>query len=343
MTPITRPVSSLPPGIPFARYLKGLTFGPEFAAQYRDSPQVANAIEMRAKAAIAGLTSDAIPDLAQLGVYDLATAQLLGQHSAFEAARGKMRAVPFDIPVPRDLSTGSGGSWVAPGSPLPAISFMYDTVKLAPARLGSIFVVTDELLRHPQADGVLLQSALAAQGRAETTAFLDPSSTASGDAPASITNSGTSIPNTGTLAADLASMLAAIATEGSALCWLARPTTFAMIAASLGSASDLPRSLFGLPTIACPNAPIGQLVLADLAAIAYAVAPIDVERATSASIEMASDPTNAIAAGSPTAPTATELVSLYQANAVGFKVARFVNWRARDGAVAYLNLTGSPA
>jgi hypothetical protein len=34
---------------------------------------------------------------------------------------------------------------------------------------------------------------------------------------------------------------------------------------------------------------------------------------------------------------------LYQTDAIGLKTARFANWNARDGAVAYVNLLGSPA
>ena len=56
-------------------------------------------------------------------------------------------------------------------------------------------------------------------------------------------------------------------------------------------------------------------------------------------------PTNAISAGSPAAPVATEVISLYQTNSVGFKLSRFLNWAVtRDGAVAYMVLpAGSPA
>ena len=99
MTPmITRAVSVLPPGIPFVRFLRGLKFGPEYAQQFRDSPQVEAALHARVtKGAVGGLVSGDAPDLAQFGIYDPATAQLLSGQSAFEACRGKMRVLPFNV------------------------------------------------------------------------------------------------------------------------------------------------------------------------------------------------------------------------------------------------------
>jgi HK97 family phage major capsid protein len=340
----TRPVSSLAPGVPFARFVRGLRFGEAYAEGFKDSPHVGAAIAARSKAATAGLTADALPDLAQLGVYDLATAQMLGGTSAIEACASRMRRVPFDVPCPRELTTGSGGDWIVEGASMPSIAFAFDTIRLKPARLGSIVVLTDELLRHPHADAVILAAILGAQGRTETAAFLSPSSAATADHPGSITSTGTAIANTGHVAADLASMLAAIASTGSGLAWIASMPTFATIAAAIGSASDLPRSLLGLPTIVAANAPTALLTLADLASIAFASTPIDVERSTEATIEMLTNPTNAIAVGSPDAPVATQLVSLYQTDSTGFKVQRYANWIARSGAVAYLSIDpGSPA
>ena len=345
MTPITttRPVSSLQPGAALARYVKALRFGATFAEQYRDSPQVSNALDVRQRAAIAGLTADAVPDLAQLGVYDFQTAQMFGGVSALEACASRMRRVPFDVGVPRETTTGSGGGWIVDGAAMPVIAYAFDLVRLRPARVGSLFVASDELLRAPQADAVLLAAALGGQGRVESDKFLNPTATASGDQPGSITSTGTSIANTGDVAADLTSALAAITTPGAGLVWIARPTTFAAVAAAIGSASDLPRSLCGLSTIVAPYAPASLLVLADLAAIAFAASPLDVERSDVATVEMEQGP-QAIAAGSTAAPIATSQVSLYQSDATAFKTLRYVNWSARDGAVAYLSIdTGSPA
>jgi hypothetical protein len=343
---ITRPVSSLPPGVPFVRFLKGLKYGPEFAEQFRDSPQVAHALELRTKAAIGGMVSDDAPDLAQLGIYDPATALLLAGVSAFEAASSRMRRLPFNVSVPRETTAGTGGGWVLEGAALPVVSYGFDLLKFSPARLGSLFVASDELLRAPQAEAVLLAAALGAQGRAESAAFLDPTVAAVGNAPASITFGAPAITATASMSADLASMLAAITTSGRGLTWLARLTDLAAIGAALGAAApDLPRTLLGVPVIVTPNAPAGQVTLADLSEVAYAAAPLEADLSDQATIEMESAPTNAISAGSPAAPVPTNAISLYQTNSVGYKLSRFLNWAAvRDGAVAYMVMnTGSPA
>ena len=91
------------------------------------------------------------------------------------------------------------------------------------------------------------------------------------------------------------------------------------------------------------NAPRHQITLADLSEIAYAALPLDVSVSESATVEMESEPTNSVNAGSPPAPVPTELVSLFQTNSVGYKVSRIANWAAREGAVAYISKAGSPA
>ena len=344
---VTRVVSSLPPGTAFARYLKSLKYGVEFAQQFRDSPQVSAALGARlSKAAIAGQTLDDAPDLAAFGIYDRDVALLLSGVSAFEACRSRMRELPFDIKVPRQTDAGSGGGWVPEGGGVPVVSYGFDYLRFKPARVGSVYVCSDELLRAPLAELVVRDAALAAVGRTESTLFLDPTIAASGDAPASITFGAPAITATGSVSADLASMLAAVTTAGRGLCWIMRLRDLAYVGAALGAAApDLPRTLLGVPVILSPNSPAGLVVLADLSEVAYSATGLEADLSDVASIAMESTPTNAIAAGSPAAPTATTLVSLYQSNAVAYKLSRFLNWAVvRAGAVAYMTLdTGSPA
>jgi hypothetical protein len=62
-----------------------------------------------------------------------------------------------------------------------------------------------------------------------------------------------------------------------------------------------------------------------------------IDASREASLQMADDPTNTPAGGSPLAPTATTMVSLWQTNSIGLRAERFINWaRRRDEAVAYL-------
>ena len=344
MTPlITRPLVPLAPGLKLARYAKGLHYGADFASQqYPDSPEVAHAIQTKAAIGGQSLTSD--PDLAQLGIYDAATALLLAADSGFEAARSRMRELPFSVPVPRQTDGGSGGSWVDEGASLPAASWAYDTVRFKPVRCGSVVVFTEDVLRSPQAEGVIRNSILGAQGRTESRLFLDPSSGPIGAAPGAITFGATvTVPSAAT-------MLVNITTSGKGLAWIGRLPDLALFA-SIGSAGysltspDLPRSLLGIPAIIAPNSPAYQITLVDFSEIAYAASPLELDLSEQASVEMESAPTNAVLGGSPLAPIPTETVSLFQSNSTAFRCWRFLNWSVcRSGAVVYAILaSGSPA
>jgi hypothetical protein len=344
---ITRPVSSLPAGVPFARFLAGLRFGVGYAAQFfKDSPQVEHALELKQKAAVGGIVSGDSPDLQSVGVFDAATAQLLAGHSAIEAASSRMRRVPFLTKTPKQLDSGSGGNWADEGSSLPIVAYAFDYLKFSPVRLGSVFVASDELVRDRSAEAVLLATALAAQGRTESRLFLDPSLAAVGNAPASICFNALEITPTASMSADLALMVSAIQTSGRGLTWLLRLPDLAYITASLGAAAaDVPRSLLGIPCLICANAPAKQITLCDLQEVAFASGPLDAELSTEATLEMESEPTSSISAGSPAAPVATEVISLFQSNSAAYKLSRSLNWQVvRDGAVAFMVLpSGSPA
>lgn len=343
MTTLSRPVSALPPGAAFARFIKGLRYGADFArAQFQDSPQVAAALDIITTKD--GVGAMDMPDLERLGIYDAATAQLLAGQSAFEAARGRMWQVPFDTPTPRDSTVGVGGGWIDDNA-MPATSYAFAGVKLTPALAGSIAVFTDALLRVPGAETVIRNVVIGAHGRLETKLFLDPASTATDKHPASITAEAPSVTPTGNLAVDVADLLEHIETSGEGLVWFLRPADMARLALALGPAADVPRTLLGLPIILALNGPVGQIALADLANIAYAQSPPSVERSDVATIEMDDAPTSTAAAagGSPAGPVGTSLVSLFQTNSSAFKTSRRLNWSPRPGAVAWMNIGGSPS
>ena len=351
MNPVRIAITPLPPGASFARLLKSLPHGPEFAAaQFADTPVVAHAVTAlqtrTTKNLVPGMTSTNT-DLAALGIADPQFALLLGGQSAFEAARSRMREVPFDIPVPRESDSGTGGGWIEEGHAAPVIKGgLFDTVRFPPVRIGGLFALTEEVVRRKGTEVLVRDAALGTQGRIESFNFLSPSVAAAGRAPASITHGATEIAWTGDAASVLGLMLASISTAGRGLAWIGRPLDFALLAARWfgGNATGLPASLLGVPVIAAPNAPAGLVVLADLAEVAYAATTIEVDVSDEATIEMSDTPTNSIASGSPEAPVATTMVNLFQCNSVGYLIQRFANWSVvRDGAVAWTVVSGSPA
>ena len=296
-------------------------------------PRLRYALALRQKAAIGAIATEA-SSLVAAGLFDAATALLLQRQSAFEAARHAMHEVPFHVPTPRQLAGGTGGDWIAEGGAKIVIAEMFDNVRLAPHAIGNLVVLTDELLRHPHAEVVIRDMILGTAGRTETQKFLDPEVAATADHPASITNTGTAITATGDIAADLSSMLAAItAPSASGLTWIVSPLDLAMIAAAV-SAPDVPRTLLGLPIVLAPNAPAHLVTLAALGDIAYATRPLEIDLSSQASVEMDGEPVmSAGATGSPAGATGTVVISLFQVNAVAYRVVRWADWAVRDGAV----------
>src|SRR5436190_13564362 len=111
---ITRPLAATPASFALARYAKSLRFGRGFVDQnFPDQPHVGHAhdVLLTTKAAVPGLSSLSAPDLASLGIYGADTALLLAADSALEAARSRMRELPFAVPTPRESDSGTGGGW----------------------------------------------------------------------------------------------------------------------------------------------------------------------------------------------------------------------------------------
>ena len=343
---LTRPVQPLPPGAALARYAKALRWGADFAAQeFPDSPQVGAALELRQRAAVSAVSTGSAPDLISVGIWDPQTALLLQAVDAFEAARGKMREIPFTTATPREIGTGTVGNWVDETTAKMVLSYAFDSLTLGPSLIGGIVVLSDELLRDRRSDPLIRSLILGTLGRTTTQLFLDLTATSTTAHPGSITSTGTAITATGDVAADLASMLAAITTTGAGLAWMVAPADLAYIAAHI-NAPDVPKTLLGLPVILAPNAPSHQVTLADLSEIAYAAAPLAIELSRQGTVEMDDAPTMSTGGnGSPAGATGTVVVSMFQTNCVAFKLTRFVNWSVvRDGAVSYCVMNaGSPA
>lgn len=354
MQPPTR-ISANPPGLNLGLYALALSKArgelldaAQIAKEWTRAPLVAAALEAQAlcttKGAVPAMTTES--PLTSFQITAELPALLLGAGDAIDLALPRMRVVPPNFPVVREQDAGSASGWVADGLPFPAVKFAFDTVTLKLALLGAFMVLSEEIRRVQRAE-LLLRNVLVALGaRADTRAFLDPTSAGGSGAPASITN-GVSETAWTTAADTLDAMLAAISTPGTGLVWFISPKDLARLAALLGgSAPDLPRTLLGLPVLSVPYGPAGQITLADVSQVLFAGGDaFALDIATSATVEMATDPTNASATGSPPEPIATQVVSLYQSNSIGYRLSRAMQWEvARAGAVAWSTLpAGSPA
>jgi HK97 family phage major capsid protein len=351
-TPPTVVVSSLPQGTALSRFVLALAAhrgstvaAAAMAERWRDTPQVAATLGewYSTKAATAPGTSTDATWAAPLAPYGLSREALALERGVSIIGRlaPKMRKVPFHSRPPVESSAGMGGAWVAEGVATPIAKGSYTALNQEYYKAAIITILSRELLRFASVDAELVISTAMIDAVAAFLdgQFLDPTITQIPQTrPASITNTGTAITSTGStaaaIAADLGSMLAAISTAGGGLCWIARPTTAARIAAALGTAAaDMPRTLFSLPMILSKTSP-QQVTLVDANEIAFSDdGEVDVTTTDQAVVEMSDTPTSP-----PTA--ATVLQSLWELNLFGVRVVRALAYQpVRPGCVAYMVTT----
>ena len=347
---VTRPVSALPPGTAVAKFLGALVEGHgdvvtarRIAASMKSTPHVyATFDQLVTKAAVApGTTTDAAwaSALVSSGLATEALSVMRGM-SVVDTLAGRMRKVPFNVKVPREATAPLIGGWATEAAPLPATDLVFNALgPLARTKIGAITALTKELLvaGTPTTDQVVTRAVLGGLAAQLDLSFLDPTSGATAGRPAAITNGATAITSTGStaaaIAADLGSMLAAITTNGQALSWIMKPATAARVSAALGAASDVPRTLYGLPVTLSSNSP-QQITLVDLGAILLADdGEFETNLSESSSLQMTTTPMSP-------ADATTVYVSLYQANAVGIRAVRWINWlRGVSGSVVYMTVT----
>lgn len=256
-----------------------------------------------------------------------------------------LRRVPFNIRIHGQTSGGAAG-WVGEGKAKPLTNFGFDTVNLTWAKIASIAVLTEELVRfsNPAAD-VLVRDALAGTiiERMDLD-FIDPAKAAvTGVSPASITNGAPTHASTGDVESDIALAFSDFITANlnpNGAVWLMSATTALALTLrknALGQ-REYPEisltggTLSGLPIIISQyvgnrmilvNAP--DIYLADDGGVA-----IDMSR--EASLEMVNNPTQDSVAG-----TGTSLVSMFQTNSIAMRAERWINWqRRREAAVSVI-------
>jgi len=344
----TRPVSVLPTGTAFSRFVTALVAGRghrgdslALAQTWRGTPQVAAAFELMTKAATApGTTTDPswLGPLVQTGLASEALSVLRGL-SIVGALEGKVRRIPFQQKVPRDLASVALGAWIGESAPIPVGQLSFDQVgPLFPCKLGIIVAVTRDLvlLSVPSADAIVRGVLLGGLAAQLDRSFLDPTSGAVAGRPASITSGAIAVASTGStgtaITADLSTMVSSVTTNGAALVWIMKPTTFAHIATALGMPNMAP-TLYGLPVITSANSP-QQITLVDAQAILVADdGGFDVGVSEEAAVEMNTTPANPTTA-------ASVITSFYQQNLVGVKALRWINWlRGVDGSVVYMTVS----
>jgi HK97 family phage major capsid protein len=243
--------------------------------------------------------------------------------------------------------------WTAQGAPKPISRLTFsEMTSLAPRKCSIIVVLSDELVRATNGTAAMQRALVRHLTAALDRALLDPSFGTSTSSPTSVTANGTVVTPTGTsaiqIAADLESMAIAVAagSEFDSPVFILSPLTAAKLGAhrdTSGAAAfaDVRAvtggSLIGIPVIVSGGTKSADspsddnvILLNQSSLIIGDDNEVIVGATTQASLQM----DNAPGAG------AQSHVSLWQADMVGIRVERFLNWAtARAGAAASLVVT----
>ena len=351
----TNPVAK---GTAFTRYViaqcraKGnLMQAAEIAKQWSDTPEV----EQVLKAAVAAGTTTDATWAAPLVPYQQMSNELI-ELLRPETIVGKMtqlRNVPFNVRIPGQTQ-GSTVNWVGETKPKPVSALAFEDITLRFNKIAGIVVISDELARlsTPSAEAIIRGDLVAQIAQFTDDSFINPAYAAVTDVrPASVTNTATVVPASGTdadaLRADVravySTFIAANMSTAGAV-WVMTSTqamAIGMMMNPLGQ-PEFPGigatggTLLGLNVIVSETVPgdsngsiivllkQSEILLADEGGVT-----VDVSR--EASVQMNSTPDDP-------ATAATVLTSLWANNLLGIRAERMITWRKRrPQAVAYIS------
>ena len=224
---------------------------------------------------------------------------------------------PFQVALPYQTSGAASLKWVGENSPKPVSKYGYGTATLTPTKGAGIIVLSNELMKFaaPGADAYVQQSLVN-----DLTAFVDTTllsaAAATPESPAGIL-AGISV------SASIAATVAAFAaSRPRALA----PTWIVSAANKSSLVLDINGNLKNYPVVTSPNAG-PNLILLDPPALLVADDGVVLDTSDEALLQMDDAPTPAAAA--------TIVLSLWQANLVGLRVERIINWKLVPGAVQF--------
>lgn len=265
-----------------------------------------------------------------------------------------LNRIPFNVRITGQTS-GGNAYWVGEGAPKPLTGFDFNATELRWAKIATIAVLTEELIRFsdPSAERLVREGLAAAVIERMDIDFVDPAKAAvTNVSPASIFNGVAGIPSSGNdadaIRADVqalwAPFIAARNPPRNAVYLMDSTTALAvsLMQNPLGQ-SEFPGltmnggTFMGVPVIVSDYLVVdsdgGMVALVNASDIWLADdGGVTIDASREASLQMLDNPTNNSATG-----TATSLVSMFQTNSVAFRAERYVNWaRRRASAVAYL-------
>lgn len=256
-------------------------------------------------------------------------------------------SVPFRAPLPY-LTTGIVGDFYGDNTPIGVAAPTFGTnVNLDRTKIAKLIVTSEELLEFTEAEAILERDMRAGVIEAQDRRLVDPTSTATSDRPASITNGQSEIDASGAQSVGdidgvVNALLSVLTAAGSNLLdAVLITTTENAVALSLTRNTDgslaypgvtvRGGTLAGLPLLASSAVPEGLLVAVDGGEILLADGAVEIHSSRVAMVDQA-DPIEG-----------STRVSMFQSENIAFKVLKFINWKLRRDAVAYASSFAPPA
>ncbi|WP_186426491.1 hypothetical protein [Cupriavidus metallidurans] len=245
-------------------------------------------------------------------------------------------AGPVVVPG-RDTSKSGGGSagWVKPAAPVPVVRLDIEGVTLDERKVGSITILTRELVRNPAAGPVIERLQTEDVVQVMDSALLD-GQPGNDSRPQSLLVGAVAVSSSGSLVDDLGALLAAVP-------YCSAPTLimdngFFLQCAAAGVVTN--GTIAGCDVILTDHMPDdAPLVIYLDAGDTYitAGASFDVSHNDAATIHADNQPLPLIAQNAEgVAVASSPVISLYQMALVGVRVVLPVSWAARPGRVAFL-------
>ncbi|MBB2692180.1 UNVERIFIED_ORG: hypothetical protein GGI62_003350 [Rhizobium esperanzae] len=250
--------------------------------------------------------------LADMAAASSAFLQGLGGRSAFAALLdlGVLTRAPLGSSVGA-VAEGVVGAVTGEGKARPVSRMSLRGDALTAQQADAIIVLSREVIENSSAAA---QAFVSRQLRRAVAKALDV-----GFFDRLVTSSTPSFTSSGDHVSDLKTMLDAVNGGEGRLCWAASPDVangISLLNDGRGTASPEGLSEFlGVPLAVSPGLGAGTLVLIDGDRVLAEIESLGVDISRFATLEMSDEPTN-----NAETPTATDLVSLWQVNAVGIKI-----------------------
>ncbi|HBO2361316.1 phage major capsid protein [Pseudomonas aeruginosa] len=265
-----------------------------------------------------------------------------------------LNRIPFNVRIAGQTS-GGNAYWVGEGAPKPLTAFDFTATELRWAKVATIAVLTNELIRfsNPAAERLVRDGLAGAVIERLDLDFVDPAKAAVANiSPASITNGIAGIPSSGNdadaIRADVKALWQPFIDANNPprnAVYIMDSTTalsLSLMQNPLGQ-SEFPGltmnggTFLGVPAIVSDYLPRdsggGMVILANASDIWLADdGQVTIDVSQEASLQMLDNPTNNSATGTP-----TTMVSMFQTDSTAFRAERFINWaRRRLSGVSYL-------